>query len=292
MANNGPFGPVVNGTQIVFYEYRPNQPVAIAFVVLFALATVGHLVYLFLLRAWFFVPFILGGLCEIFGYFGRAWSSKEPVRSGPFILQNVLLLAGPPFLAASIYMTLGRITTALNAQHLSLINPRWLTKIYVLIDIGCIFSQFIGALMPVSGDPSSVKKGQTILIAGLVTQLAALSFFIFTSWYVFHRIKRDPSPLFSRTSSVNWENHFKAIGFVTLVMIVRSVVRSIEFLQGQGGYVISHEIFIYVFDAALMFLIMAVFLLIHPGRLVRDAGRAKSHERDSQSHVRLQSWQV
>ncbi|KAM5355245.1 hypothetical protein ACJ41O_001891 [Fusarium nematophilum] len=128
MDQDGPFGPVVNGTQIVFYEYRPNKPAAICFVVLFGLGTVAQLVCLFRLR-------------ETFGYYGRALSHDEPERSGPFILQNVLLLAGPPFLAATIH------------------GSRWLTKIYVLIDIGCICSQFIGALMPVSGDADSVRKG-------------------------------------------------------------------------------------------------------------------------------------
>ena len=64
MDQDGPFGPVVNGTQIVFYEYRPNKPAAICFIVLFGLSTLGHLAYLILLRAWFFIPFIIGGICE------------------------------------------------------------------------------------------------------------------------------------------------------------------------------------------------------------------------------------
>jgi hypothetical protein len=60
---DGPFGPVVNGTQIViFFEYRPNKAAGIAFTILFALATLGHLVYYFWLRAWSFTPFILGGI--------------------------------------------------------------------------------------------------------------------------------------------------------------------------------------------------------------------------------------
>lgn len=63
MGDEGPFGPVVNGTMVVvFYEYRPNKAAGIAFMALFALATLGHLVYLFRLRAWYFIPFILGGI--------------------------------------------------------------------------------------------------------------------------------------------------------------------------------------------------------------------------------------
>lgn len=60
---DGPFGPVVNGTMVlVFYPYRPNQAAGYAFMALFALATLGHIVYAVRLKAWAFVPLILGGI--------------------------------------------------------------------------------------------------------------------------------------------------------------------------------------------------------------------------------------
>lgn len=58
----GPFGPVVNGTQIVFYHYRPNGGAGWAFLVIFALGALAHIGYMFWLRAWHFIPFILGGV--------------------------------------------------------------------------------------------------------------------------------------------------------------------------------------------------------------------------------------
>lgn len=58
-----PFGPTLNGTQvIVYYHYRPHKPAAYLFVALFALATLLHLFYLIRLRAWYFIPLILGGI--------------------------------------------------------------------------------------------------------------------------------------------------------------------------------------------------------------------------------------
>ncbi|KAJ4251541.1 hypothetical protein NW762_011530 [Fusarium torreyae] len=269
MNETGPFGPVVNGTQIVFYEYLPNKPAALSFVVLFGLTTFAHLVFIFVLRAWFFIPFILGGICEIFGYHGRSRSHDDPNTAGPFIQQNVLLLAGTPFLAATIYMSLRRVAAALDSEHLSFISLRWMTKLYVLIDIGCIASQFIGAIIPASGDRDSVEKGRIILIAGLVTQLAALSIFILTSLYIFIRIRQETGP-FLDSSLVRWRRYFRVIEAVTVIMIVRSIVRAVEYLEGQGGYVISHEVFIYLFDASLMFLVMLLFLIVHPGRLIRQ----------------------
>lgn len=60
---DGPFGPVVNGTTVlVFYPYRPSQAAGYTFMALFALATLGHIVCAVRLKAWSFVPLILGGI--------------------------------------------------------------------------------------------------------------------------------------------------------------------------------------------------------------------------------------
>ncbi|RYP73561.1 hypothetical protein DL770_007751 [Monosporascus sp. CRB-9-2] len=263
---DGPFGPVVNGTQIVFFEYRPNKAAGNAFVILFGLASLAHLLCMVRFRAWFCIPLLLGGISETFGYHARATASDNPVKTGPFIMQNLLILAGAPFLAATIYMVLGRVIVALEAQRHSILNVRWMTKIYVLIDIACIFSQFIGAAMPASGEPDAFVKARIILIAGLVTQLVALSVFIATCWQVHRRLMRDPPSL---VAAISWQRYFWVIEAMTVLMIVRGVVRALEYLQGEHGFVISHEIFIYLFDAGPMFLVMLALLVWHPGWLIR-----------------------
>jgi hypothetical protein len=204
-------------------------------------------------------------------------ASDNPEKVGPFIIQNLLILVATPLLAASVYMGLGRIIIALDAQRHSIINIRWMTKIYVLIDFGCIVSQFIGASLPASGDPASIKNARIILLSGLITQVIALSLFIFTCWHVHTRIKKDPPEVILKASSVRWQNQFRAIEVVTLLLIFRGAVRTVEYLQGSEGYVISHEAFIYACDAAPMFVVMVIFLLIYPGQLVRDTHRLKSN---------------
>ncbi|ETS80445.1 hypothetical protein PFICI_07974 [Pestalotiopsis fici W106-1] len=289
MSDDGPFGPVVNGTMIVFYEYRPNKPAALSFMALFALATLGHLVYFFRLRAWYFIPFLLGGIAEVFGYYGRYMASDEPTKVGPFIMQNLLILAAAPMLAATIYMSTGRIILALDAREFTLISPRWLTKLYVLIDIGAVVTQLIGSILPASGSESAIALSRKIILAGLITQFSALAFFIVQCLIVHRGIKKNPTSVVLAITSVNWEIHFWMAELVIVLTIVRSVVRAIEYLQGDGGFVISHEIFIYVFDAAIMWSVMMIYLIIHPGRLIRDARRLKNHECTSGEHVPLDS---
>ncbi|KAI5917394.1 RTA1-domain-containing protein [Camillea tinctor] len=267
---DGPFGPVVNGTQIVFFEYRPNEAAGYAFLALFGIAALVHLFFILQLRAWFCIALFLGGISETFGYYGRARASKDPSQVGPFIQQNLLILVAAPFLAASIYMSLGRLTVGLGAQRHSVISVRWMTKIYVLVDIGCIGSQFVGSIIPASGDPDAIKNSRIILIAGLIVQLSALSLFIFTCWHVHTRVKRNPPDMLLENPALQWEKYFWAVEGMTGLMLIRSMVRSIEYLQGEGGFVISHEVFIYLFDAVPMLLIMVILAVVHPGRLIRQ----------------------
>jgi hypothetical protein len=60
-ADKPPFGPILDdGTQVIFYHYLPNDKAAWTFVVFFAIAAVAHIFFFFRLRAWHFLPLILG----------------------------------------------------------------------------------------------------------------------------------------------------------------------------------------------------------------------------------------
>lgn len=168
-------------------------------------------------------------------------------------------------------MTLGRIIVALSAERHSMISPRWLAKIYVLIDVGVLGSQVAGTVLPASGDATIIQTSRNVILAGLIVQLVALCFFIFMTWHARRRISRDKMAVVMGDPSLNWKNHFRALEAVTALVLLRSFVRLIEYAQGADGFVLSHEVFIYVFDALLMFLAVAIYLILHPSRLIRDA---------------------
>lgn len=80
---------------------------------------------------------------EAVGYVGRALNAKESPdwTLKPYIIQSTLTLLGPTFYAASIYMVLGRLIRLLDAGHHSMINPKWLTKFFLLGDVLSFLSQ-------------------------------------------------------------------------------------------------------------------------------------------------------
>ncbi|CAH0044278.1 unnamed protein product [Clonostachys solani] len=271
-----PFGPIVNGTQIVFFEYRPNIGAAWAFVVLFAIAAVVHFSMLIWLRAWHFIPLTLGLIGEAFGYYGRVRAHSEPNIAGPFIMQNILILGCAPLVAATVYMTLARYIRVFDIRDRIHIPPRLMTFFFVLVDVGCFVTQVFGSAAPASGDPQGIALGRTLIISGLIAQLVALALFILTS-LISHRLAISESTGLKTTPiTIYGSKYFHATYCVAGAMVVRSLVRGIEYLQGDKGFIIAHEIFIYLFDAAPMLLVPVVYVFIHPGKLLRDAARGVS----------------
>jgi hypothetical protein len=47
-----------------FYHYQPSLPAAVIFIVLFATTTIYHVFKLIKARTWYFIPFVIGGICK------------------------------------------------------------------------------------------------------------------------------------------------------------------------------------------------------------------------------------
>lgn len=201
---------------------------------------------------------------------------REPNVAGPFIMQNLLILGMAPMIAATVYMSLGRLIKALDLRQHMAISPKLTTAFYIIVDIGCFGTQVIGSVIPASGDAEGIKLGRNLIIGGLIAQLVALSLFIFSSLHAQVWARRTSARRLGASKSIRSTKYFVANYVAAGAMILRALVRGIEYLQGADGIIISNEVFLYVFDAALMVLIAVLYLFIHPGRLVRDAQRMRT----------------
>ena len=83
---------------------------------------------------------------ETVGYGARAVNaSKTPDWTLiVYIIETLFILLAPALLAASIYMVLGRIVQLLEAGHLSMVPPKWLTKLSVTGDVLSFVTQLAG----------------------------------------------------------------------------------------------------------------------------------------------------
>lgn len=256
------------------YQYTPSIAAAVVFIVVFSIITIyasyqffralrhPHGSQLDRKRTLIIIPFIVGGIFEIVGCIARAISHNDPMAINPFIVQSVLLLVAPALFAATIYMILGRVISMLNSAHQSLVPLKWLTKIFVVGDILSFLTQGSGAGV-MSAKNGSVSTGENIIIAGLFIQIGFFSVFILVTALFQYRVLKEPTleaqaTRYAPSKVHNWQMILFTLFGCSVLILVRCIVRAVEYIEGWDGYIISNEVFIYTLDLLLMFLNMVL----------------------------------
>jgi hypothetical protein len=196
------------------------------------------------------------------GYICRAISAGDTTAMGPYIGQNVCILLPPSLYAATIYMIYGRIVIYAESPELSIISPLKVTKIFVIGDVLAFLTQGTGGGMMAMS--STARMGQIITIAGLFIQLIFFGAFLTISIIFGRRIQQKRAPL----SNLPYGHLLYILFGVSGLIIVRCLYRVVEFCQGNDGYLMGHEAFMYVFDTIPMFAVQIIFHFYHPGKIL------------------------
>lgn len=202
-------------------------------------------------------------------------------------------------------MILGRIILMTDGESHSMIRRTRLTKIFVAGDVFSFLVQSGGAGLMSSGSlsktgeyvfPDSIYPNthlhylpRYIVIAGLLIQIIIFGFFVAVA-SVFHlRMLKVPT---SRVLTINlpWQRHLYALYGTSALILIRSIFRVIEFAQGNDGYLFSNEVFMWIFDALLMLIVMCIFVWIQPGAIrgiIEKIEREDMESRDSRGAINL-----
>lgn len=181
-------------------------------------------------------------------------------------MQSIFLLVAPALFAASIYMELGRIVDLVDGDHYLYVRRRWLTRIFVIGDVLSFFMQGAGGGMMGSDNTNSRKLGEKLIVVGLFVQIVFFGCFVITAAMFHLRLCRIPTQKVI-ADKPPYLRHLMALYITSILIFIRSLVRVIEFIQGFDGYIISHEIFIYLFDAVPMLAVMLIMNWIHPSEI-------------------------
>ncbi|KAH7128177.1 RTA1 like protein-domain-containing protein [Dendryphion nanum] len=68
-------------------------------------------------------------------------------------------------------------------------------------------------------------------------------------------------------SELPWKRHIVVLYVTSVLVLVRSVFRLVEYIQGKDGYLLSREVYLYACDAALMVVVLGLFNLVHPSQI-------------------------
>lgn len=166
-------------------------------------------------------------------------------------------------------MILGRLIRTVGASHLSLVPVQWVTRIFVTGDVIAFSLQAGGGGIQSAGTLELYEMGEKIIIAGLLVQIVVFGFFVITSFLFHYRLLKSPTTE-SLRGDIPWKRYLYVLYVSSFLILVRSIFRVVEYLQGNKGYLISHEIFLYVFDAILMALVMIVLVIWYVEYLQTD----------------------
>jgi hypothetical protein len=133
-----------------------------------------------------------------------------------------------------------------------------------------------------SSKASTANTGSHIVLIGLVIQIVLFGLFIAVA-VVFHlRLRGVP-----RASSLPWEKFLWILYTASAFIMIRSIVRVAEFIDGFEGTIIRHEVYLYVFDAIPMAAVMVLFNVWYPSSFSKQAKTAAEMEQSADSTLEL-----
>ncbi|KAH9977062.1 RTA1-like protein [Lactifluus volemus] len=268
---------------LLLYHYIPSEWVAITFISLFGISTLVHTIQALYFRLWWLIPSaILCGFLEVAGWSSRLWSSRHPFLFPPFIIQILTLVLAPTSLVAANFILLGRIMRRLGPQY-SRLTPRRYTIIFICCDIIALLIQGMGGSI-VSGanasasksGPSSklqvqLKLGSDIALGGIIFQLVAIAAYCAFAAEFLIRYAQDrpiryvPGEAYRGTVDIRLRCMLYAMFVTTVFIIIRTIYRTVEFVDGWDGKVYSTQWLFIVFDGVMITLAMWTLNIIHPG---------------------------
>lgn len=198
-----------------------------------------------------------------------------------------------------------------DGERHSLIRHKWLTKTFVIGDVISFLVQGGGGGIQAGGTLAMLHTGEIIIVVGLFLQLAFFGFFIVVAGLFHYRFVKANAVLalrYQRESThqdlfcgkmrpghspemdhevsgqhptisayqLPWRRHLYILYFTSGLIMIRSIFRVVEYLQGNDGYLLRHEVYLYIFDALLMLVVMCSFNWVHPAQITDLAQQRKS----------------
>ena len=124
----------------------------------------------------------------------------------------------------------------------------------------------LGAGLTAKADPDSQVAGKWIIVGGLVVQLVFFGYFMLVSVIFYNRLHKSPTA-YSQSREIPWRRNIRTLYAASVLIMIRSVFRVVEYVQGSDGYLLRTEVWFYIFDATLMALVMLLFNVVHPSTI-------------------------
>lgn len=113
-----------------------------------------------------------------------------------------------------------------------------------------------------AGTLQDYYTGGDIVIGGLALLVTSFGLFLVVAVLFDVRMRRAPTPE-AKSMDLDWRRDLRSLYGGSALIFARSIVRLVEFAQGNAGWIISHEWTLFVFDSVLMLAVMVLFNAVH-----------------------------
>lgn len=253
-----------NGKTIVqiVYDYDPNRVAAAVAGSLYLLCSVCLFARAVSNRAWWALCLPLGSMNMAMGFFIRIVLPNNPDSSMLFLSQQLLILLSPAAFLAFNYLLYGQFVADCLDPSYSRIPPRKAATWFVISNLVSSLIQTVGGGLQTSKSVSTDKLGVNMVLAGLAIQTIPFALFIFLCLHVYKHIRAHGISLSSET----WGPIVPALLFSSATIMLRCIYRIIEYIQGSGGYLMTHELWLYLLDALPLFIGIIVYIPFWPSK--------------------------
>lgn len=290
------------------------------FVALFGLLLVWFIgITVWSKHVYFGVCLTFGTGLEFAGYLARSLAADVDLNNlNKFLCQFICLTLAPVFIMAGIYYVLGQLVAIYGRQY-SRLPPMWYSYIFIVCDVISLVVQAAGGGM--AGTAFSRGEddapGTYTMVGGISFQVLLMSLFLLLLGLFLRRVWFSGSVSFSwanlfamlfntakgkqmkQSQDVNFEPKYAQVrrrplfGYLPLVIIVsvgfiyvRCIYRLVELAEGWRGYLITHEVYLFVLEATMIFCGCVWYTLFHPAVVCgRDADLSTKAIREKNGEV-------
>jgi hypothetical protein len=131
-------------------------------------------------------------------------------------------------------MILGRLIMRTDSTSLSIVRANWVTKIFVTGDVLCFFIQSGGAGMLVQAkDDDGVKRGENIILGGLILQILIFLFFVIVAGTWHRRLESRPT---AASADIPWQKMVRFLYAASAFITIRNMCRVVEYAMGKVSF--------------------------------------------------------
>lgn len=271
------------------YGFSPNHGAAVFFTIIFSCVTVSQFALLFihakknklathldyhlekpeslvlsnyLSLSLFYIPLVLGGVCEIIGFITKCISAFSYSNLNSFIAQRVCILVAPNLFMTTMYLVFGRLVQLININDNLLFSEIVNRRLFVTGNLAGSILQGVGGGISSNGTQSDYEKGKKLLLAGLFVQLGIFIIFVLREFFLFKIIKNGDNNIAYNTKK--WRTLNLVLLASGILIMLRSIVRLVEVFEGSTSPILNNEWFGYVFDSLPMLVLMVLYAMTTP----------------------------